>query len=183
VANALENPKNISAKWCFYGNFIGSRWGNFGYKVVLFKNMGRYSGLTEANLITWLVLIAGCLLVLSACAPQAVKASSVPAWPSEVRTQAGTIFFVRGLRIAGTNQDLRFRDSNSMIWLPLDQVVGVVFTGPANKDGYRQVMIVLTEGGQITGELWVDFLIEGTTDMGYWNMSMSKVDRLEIGTD
>lgn len=91
-------------------------------------------------------------------------------------------FFVRGLRMAGTFQDWRLKQGNSMIWLPFDQVEGLRFTGPVQGD-YRPAQIFISGGDQIRGQLFVDFLIEGTTDVGYWNMPMSQVERLSIGTE
>ena len=127
-----------------------------------------------------LVLVVGCLLLLSACPPKPV--TPPPGWPSEVFTQTGTAFSVRGLRMPGTIQDWRLKQGGSIIWLPFDQVGGVRFTGPA-QGGYRPAQVYLSGGDQIRGELFVDFLIEGITDLGYWNMPMSQVERLSIGTE
>jgi hypothetical protein len=142
--------------------------------------MGRFSGLKGANPLPWLVLIAGCLLLLSACPPRPIPPP--PGWPSEVFTQSGTSFFVRGFRMAGTFQHWRLRQGDSVIWLPFDQVGGLRFSGPV-EGGYRSAQIFLSDGDQISGKLFVDFLVEGTTDVGYWNMSMSHVERLSIGTE
>jgi len=118
--------------------------------------------------------------MLSACLPK--PEPPPPGYPSEVFTESNTAFYVRGLRMAGTFQDWRLKQGGSIFWLPFDQVVGLRFTGPV-QGGYRPAQVFLSEGDQIRGELFVDFIIEGTTDVGYWNMSMSQVERLSIGTE
>jgi hypothetical protein len=50
-------------------------------------------------------------------------------------------------------------------------------------DTYRPADIILTGGERLQGELYVNFLLEGTTDLGYWNMPMSKVERLNLAFD
>ncbi|MFA5112021.1 MAG: hypothetical protein WC443_11485 [Desulfobaccales bacterium] len=128
-----------------------------------------------------LVVFLGLGLLMPACAPK-VKTPPGPTWPSEVTSREGMTFYVTGLRIPGTSQEIKIREGGSDIWLPLNQLVGIRFYGPV-KDSYRQGQIVLTGGEIIKGELFVDFLIEGTTDLGYWNIPMSKVERLEVGTE
>ncbi len=56
------------------------------------------------------------------------------------------------------------------------------FAGPV-QDTYRQGDIILTGGERLQGEVYVNFLIEGTTDLGYWNMPLSRVDRLNLAFD
>jgi hypothetical protein len=129
-----------------------------------------------------LAVVAGCLLAISACNPQALKPPPLPVSPSMVVTKGGIAFFVRGLRIPGTRQELRLRDSGTLTWIPLEQVLAVRFSGPI-KDTYRQAVITLTGGERLQGEVFVDFLIEGTTDLGYWNMSMTKVESLNLAFD
>ena len=58
----------------------------------------------------------------------------------------------------------------------------VVFSGPI-RDTYRQAVITLTGGERLQGEVSVNSLIEGTTDLGYWNMPMSKVASLNLAFD
>jgi hypothetical protein len=128
-----------------------------------------------------LVMLFG--LAIAACAPQTVAPPPVaPTWPSEVVSREGVAFTVRKLRIPGTSQEIRLQTGGSEIWLPLDQVTGINFTGPI-QGRYRPAQIILTGGDVITGDLFVDFLLEGTTDLGYWNIPMSRVERLQIGTD
>jgi hypothetical protein len=131
--------------------------------------------------LTLLAVFAGCLLALTACNP-AVKATTPPVSPSMVITQDGVAFYVKGLRIPGTRQELRLKENDTLTWVPLEQVSAVVFSGPI-RDTYRQAVITLTGGERIRGEVFVNFLIEGMTDLGYWNMPMSKVASLNLAFD
>ena len=128
-----------------------------------------------------LVVLAGCLLPLFACNPQA-KLPPPEVQPSVVVTQDGMAFYVKGLRIPGTRQELRLKESGTLTWVPLEQVMGVWFIGPI-RDTYRHAIVLLTGGERLEGEVYVNFLIEGTTDLGYWNMPMGKVDRLNLAFD
>ena len=132
--------------------------------------------------LVWVAVVAGYLLALSACNPQLNKLPPPPVSPSMVVTQAGMAFYVKGLRIPGTRQELRLRESGTLTWVPLEQVSAVTFSGPI-RDTYRQAVITLTGGERLKGEVYVDFLIEGTTDLGYWNMPMSKVASLNLAFD
>ena len=129
-----------------------------------------------------LAVVASCLLALSACNPQAMKPPPLPVSPSMVVTQDGVAFYVKGLRIPGTRQELRLKEGETLTWLPLEQVSAVTFSGPI-QDTYRQGDIILTGGEKLQGEVYVNFLIEGTTDLGYWNMPMSKVASLNLAFD
>jgi hypothetical protein len=129
-----------------------------------------------------LAVVSGCLMALSACNPQAMKPPPLPVSPSMVVTRDGTAYYVKGLRIPGTRQELRLRESGTLTWVPLEQVSAVQFSGPI-QDTYRQAVITLTGGERLKGEVFVNFLIEGTTDLGYWNMPMSKVASLNLAFD
>jgi hypothetical protein len=129
-----------------------------------------------------LAVVAGYLLALSACNPQANKLPPPPVSPSMVVTQEGMAYYVKGVRIPGTRQELRLRQSGTLTWVPLEQVSAVVFSGPV-QDTYRQAVITLTGGERLQGEVYVNFLIEGTTDLGYWNMPMNKVVSLNLAFD
>jgi hypothetical protein len=122
---------------------------------------------------------AGCLLAVSACAPEKTAAPPSVVSPSVVVTEDGMAFYVKGLRIPGTRQELRLKEGETLTWVPLEQVAIVVFTGPI-QDTYRHALITLSGGERIQGEVYVNFLIEGSTDLGYWNMSMEKVKSLEL---
>jgi hypothetical protein len=132
--------------------------------------------------LVWLAVVAGCLVALSACNPQANKLPPLPVSPSMVITQDGMAYSVKGVRIPGTRQELRLRQSGTLTWIPLEQVSAVQFSGPV-QDTYRQAVITLTGGERLKGEVDVNFLIEGTTDLGYWNMPMTKVASLNLAFD
>jgi hypothetical protein len=119
-----------------------------------------------------------CLVALSGCPPSPVKPPP-PVSPSFVITEGGVGFYVRSLRIPGTRQELRLKEGGTLTWVPLEQVSAVVFDGPIH-DTYRHATIALTGGEKLRGEVFVNFLIEGTTDLGYWNMPMSKVESLYL---
>ena len=138
--------------------------------------------LARLRALALLAVFAGCLLALSACNPQANKLPPLPVSPSMVVTQGGMAFYVKGLRIPGTRQELRLKEGGTLTWVPLEQVLAVRFAGPI-QDTYRQAVIILTSGDRLQGEVYVNFLIEGTTDLGYWNMPMSKVERLNLAFD
>jgi hypothetical protein len=128
-----------------------------------------------------LAIFVGCLLAWTGCAPKKPKPAPPPT-PSTVVTKDGMSFAVTGLRIPGTRQDLKLKLGDSLAWVPLDKVAVVRFTGPIN-EAYRPAVIYLDDGDKIIGEVYVDFLIEGSTDLGYWNMPMRKVESLELGFD
>jgi hypothetical protein len=128
-----------------------------------------------------LVGLACCLLAATGCRRVQMEPPAVT-YPSVVTTRAGLAFHVRGLRIPGTMQELKLKEGGTLVWVPLKQVSAVRFTQPACNN-YRPAIIFLTGAERLQGEVFVDFLIEGTTDMGYWNMSMSDVESLEMGTD
>jgi hypothetical protein len=132
--------------------------------------------------LAMLAVFAGSLLALSACNPNAAKPPPPEVSPSVVITRDGVAFYVKGLRIPGTRQELRLKEGGTLTWVPLEQVSAVRFTGPV-RDTYRQADIILTGGERIQGEVYVNFLLEGTTDLGYWNMPMSKVERLNLAFD
>ncbi len=119
---------------------------------------------------------------LAACAPKVVVLPPV-SQPSVVTTQEGMAFYVRRLRLPGTRQELLLRSGGTRTWLPLAAMQELRFTGPLQKR-YRPALIYLTSGEQLQGEIFVgQILLEGATDLGYWNMPLSKVLRLEFGTD
>jgi len=138
--------------------------------------------LSGLRALALLAVAAGGLLAMSACNPEAMKGPPPEVSPSVVVTQDGTAYYVKKLRIPGTRQELRLRQSGTLTWIPLEQVSAVRFSGPV-QDTYRQAEITLIGGERLQGEVYVNFLIEGTTDLGYWNMSLSKVDRLNLAFD
>ena len=123
-----------------------------------------------------------CLVVWTGCGRQRLSTLPPVTYPSVVTTQNGAAFYVKGLRIPGTFQELRLREGDSLTWVPLQQVSVARFTGPAC-NAYRPAIIFLTGGERLRGDVFADFLIEGTTDPGYWNMPMGDVQSLAMGTD
>jgi hypothetical protein len=67
-------------------------------------------------------------------------------------------------------------------WLPLNLIQTVSFSG-ALKERYRPAEIMLISGEKFKGEVFVGTLVEGVTDLGYWNMPFERVERLDLGTD
>jgi hypothetical protein len=132
------------------------------------------------KILTLLVGFTYCLLLSAGCH----KLQMVPpvTFPSVVTTRAGLAYYVRGLRLPGTMQELKLKEGDTLTWVPLKQVSVVRFTKQV-RNNYRPAIIYLTSAGHLQGDVFVDFLIEGTTDMGYWNMSMRDVESLEMGTD
>ena len=132
------------------------------------------------KVLALLVSLACCLLVCTGC--RKWQPQPPVTYPSVVTSREGLAFYVRHLRIPGTLQELRLKEGGTLTWVPLKQVSAVRFTKPAC-DNYRPAIIYLTGAERLQGEVFVDFLIEGATDMGYWNMSMQNVESLEMGTD
>jgi hypothetical protein len=122
------------------------------------------------------------LWLLAACAPQALPPPPLNIYPSRVVTSDGMGFMVHRFRLPGTRQEITLRYDGTKQWIPLNLLQSVRFTGPL-KDGYRQAEIILTSGERMKAEVYVNTVVEGSTDLGYWNMSLSRVDRLDLGSD
>ncbi|MFH1596202.1 MAG: hypothetical protein ABIG94_07530 [Pseudomonadota bacterium] len=127
-------------------------------------------------------LLVAVLLVVAACAPLAPPPPPTTKIPSKVISEGGMRFLVYGLKFPGTSQDLKMREGGALFWLPLSIVQGVRLSGP-ELDNYRQAELVLTSGERFRGELFVGQLIEGTTDVGYWNLSLKEVRSLVMGEE
>ena len=119
---------------------------------------------------------------MAACVPKKTPPSSPVKTPSKVVTQDGMEFSVYGLRLPGTRQELKLRSGEAITWLPLAIVQFIRFSGPA-KQRFRPAEVILTSGEKFRGELFVGHLIEGTTDIGYWNMPLDQVRILGLGQD
>jgi hypothetical protein len=132
------------------------------------------------KVLALLVGFACCLLVCTGC--HRVQMEPPVTYPSVVTTREGLALHVRGLRIPGTLQELKLKEGGTLTWAPLKQVSAVRFTKPAC-DNYRTAIIFLTGAERLQGDVFADFLLEGTTDMGYWKTSMRNVESLEMGTD
>jgi hypothetical protein len=131
------------------------------------------------SLAAFLVVV---LLAVAACTPQAPPPPLTPKIPSKVISESGMQFLVYGLKLPGTSQDFKMREEGALIWLPLSIVQNVRLSGP-ELDNYRQAEVVLISGESFRGELFVGQLIEGTTDVGYWNLSLKEVRSLVMGTE
>lgn len=129
------------------------------------------------------IFILGLLLIiLAGCAPREVVLPAPDVWPSRVVTSDGMRYEVRDLKIPGTKQDLKFRAAGGTTWIPLSEVGNIRFSGPV-VDQYRPARIFLIRGGRLDGELFVDFILEGNSDQGYWNIPMNRVDAVDFGSD
>jgi hypothetical protein len=148
----------------------------FGAKKMKFRD---FLPRLSAPALCWVLALA----LLAACAPREVVTPPAPTYPSRVITQDGLAFMVHRLRLPGTRQELTFRDGDAKQWLSLNLLKGVRFIGPM-QGGYRQAEILLVSDAKMRGEVYVvNVLLEGSTDLGYWNMPLSRVDRLDLGHD
>ncbi|MBM4284601.1 MAG: hypothetical protein FJ128_05055 [Deltaproteobacteria bacterium] len=117
-------------------------------------------------------------LILWGCVQPAPPRPVEPLY-SRVVTTSGMAFEVAELKLPGTIQELQVRVGGARQWLPLDIIYRLHFTGPA-VEGFRPATVYLAPGGAIQGEVFADTLIEGRTDLGYWNTSLLKVERLDL---
>ena len=122
------------------------------------------------------------LMLVAACAPKTLPPPPPPIYPSKVITQEGLAFTVKGLRLPGTRQEITLLFDGSRQWMALNLLQSVRFRGPS-KNGYRQAEIILTSGERMQAEVFVNTLVEGSTDLGYWNMPLARVERLDLGSD
>jgi hypothetical protein len=134
----------------------------------------------------WALVTQGSFLALiltvflPACAPVVVPPPVTH--PSVVTSQEGVAFYVTGLKLPGTRQELRLKEGGAITWIPLAAIDQLRFTGPMH-ESYRPAIIVLTSGERVQSEVRVgDLLLEGVTDLGYWNMPLKKVIHLKMGT-
>jgi hypothetical protein len=129
----------------------------------------------------WIVVL-GLLLAcfLGACAE--VQVAPPQTWPSIVTTDDRVQFYVSGLRVPGTRQEIRTKKGDANLWVPLSQVSSMRFTAPV-QDDYRPAEIVLTNGEILQVEVEANQILEGRTKAGYWNMPLSRIYSLELGTE
>jgi hypothetical protein len=71
--------------------------------------------------------VAACLLAGTGCKHRQPLTPPPAATPSMVVTQNGLAFYVKGLRLPGTRQELRLKTGGSQSWVPLEQVASVHF--------------------------------------------------------
>jgi len=129
----------------------------------------------------WALLVA-VLVAVAACAPVPKESAPPLRTPSKVISEAGMEFFVYELKFPGTSQDLTMKIGASLIWVPLETVQYLLFSG-LEQDNFRQVQVILTTGEQLRGEVFVGQSIQGKTDVGYWNMPLKDVRNLAMGSD
>jgi len=131
----------------------------------------------------WIVVLSLLLaFFLGACAEKQVPPPPpTPTWPSIVTSDEGVQYFVSGLRIPGTRQEFRTRKGEANLWISLSQISGIRFTTPVFED-YRAAEIVLVSGEILRVEVEANQILEGRTESGYWNMPLSKISSLELGT-
>jgi hypothetical protein len=122
------------------------------------------------------------MALLAACSPKAAPPAPPRATPSKVVTTEGVEYYVWGLRLAGTSQEVVLRTGGAQTWVPLSLIRHLRFSGP-EKEGYRPAEIVLTSGEKFRGEVFARQLLQGTTDVGYWNMPLAKVKQLAMGAE
>ena len=127
------------------------------------------------------LILAAALLSASSCGPLPPPTPTIKT-PSKVITEAGVEFYVWRLKLPGTSQELKLKQVGATTWVPLSVMQYVIFTGP-EEDQYRPADIVLTSGERLKGDLFVDLIIEGTTDLGYWNMPLAKVRQIGWGEE
>ncbi len=137
-------------------------------------NQGHYS-------VGRLLLIGIALLTLAVSCAAPPPPPPPPPIPSVVVTEDGITFYVNRLKLPGTRQEFRVREGQGNIWIPLRIIQNVRFEGP-EVDRFRPAVITFNTGEVTRGEMFVDLLIEGRTDVGYWNIRLSAVRRLDLGT-
>ena len=127
------------------------------------------------------LVLAALLLTASSCGPPP-KAPQPIRIPSRVVTEAGIEYAVFGLKLPGTSQELKLKGGETTTWVPLSIMQVLTFSGPED-DRFRPVDIVLTSGEKLKGDLFVGQIIEGTTDLGYWNTSIGKIRQIGFGQE
>ncbi len=145
--------------------------------TVLHFGLESAGGRGTALLLILAFMVAG----LAACTPPPPVESRL-IWPSRVVTEAGSTFYVRGLRLAGTDQALKLQGGGANFWLPLPQISVLQLAGPM-QGHYRRGRIWLKNGSRLEALVFAETLIQGDTDLGYWNLPLSRVQLLELGED
>ncbi len=127
------------------------------------------------------LVMAAVLLTASSCGPPPPPSPPLKS-PSKVITEAGIEFYVFGLKLPGTSQELKLKEGDTTTWVPLSVMRILTFSGPED-DQFRAVELVLISGEKLRGDLCVGQIIEGTTDLGYWNMPLAKVRQIGFGEE
>lgn len=129
-----------------------------------------------------LALLALALLSAPACKTVYLPPPPPPSTPSKVISTEGVEYFVWGLRLTGTNQTLLLKEGGGQTRVPLSIVRFLRLSGP-EKENYRQGEIIFASGEKLRGEVFVGHLLQGTTDVGYWNLPLAKVQALGMGSE
>jgi hypothetical protein len=131
----------------------------------------------------YVVLLLAVLALLASLACRRHRYEPLPPMPipSMVLTTEGVVYYVYDLRIPGTIQEFEVKKGGGTTWVPLDLISNVRFSGPT-QEGTRPVRISLDQGERVEGLMLTDMLLEGTTDIGYWNMPLKKIDTIDWGT-
>ena len=127
----------------------------------------------------WLLLLAW--LILSGCAPPPPPPPPITTYPSRVVSEDGTTFWINGLRLPGTFQELQLRRGTANLTVDPSQIQTIRFYGP-ECNRYRRAEIIFMDGHRLQAEIFVDVLLEGSAEGLYWNMPMSRVQLLQFGT-
>ncbi len=130
--------------------------------------------LTLLGLLTALLCLAGCYPEPPVTPP--------PTTPTKVITESGIEYLVYSIKLPGTLQELKLRQGETFIWIPLSIIGYIRFTGPET-DGYRPAEIMLSSGEKFRGELYSGQIIEGKTDIGDWNMPLKDVRAMSMGME
>jgi hypothetical protein len=128
----------------------------------------------------WGILI---LWLVAACAPlTGSPPPPAPVYPTRVITQDGMAYMVNQFRLPGTRQELTLRYDGTRQWIALNLLRYLTFKGPV-RESYREAEIILLSGEKMQTEVFVNIIVEGNTDLGYWNMPLSRIERLDLGSD
>ena len=121
------------------------------------------------------------LLATLACRHRYEPLPPVPI-PSMVITTGGVAYYVYDLKIPGSLQEFEVKKGGATTWIPLDIIRNVRFTG-IPLEGYRPVKLFLLEGEMVEGLMHTDMiLLEGRSEIGYWNMPLDKISIIDWGT-
>ena len=127
------------------------------------------------------LFLAAVLLAAAACTPPPVVTPPIKT-PSKVITEGGYEYFVYGLKLPGSRQEVKLKKDDTLTWLPLSVVRVITFTGP-EEDRFRPADIILRGGERLQGELFVGQIIEGSTDLGYWNTQVRDIRQIGMGEE
>ena len=128
------------------------------------------------------LFLGSALLATVACAPPPKPTTPPVKIPSKVVTESGYEFYVFGLKLPGSSQELKLKEGGTTTWVPLAIMGVITFTGP-EVERFRPAEILLTSGERLKGDLFVGQLLEGTTDEGYWNIFLNKVRQIGMGAE